>query len=62
MDWKNNQAPLSVSIDYQPTPEQLKKPEHIKVYYMDGDGKVIKETAGKYDAATGKLTFTLTTM
>ncbi|CAN7352620.1 Ig-like domain-containing protein [Paenibacillus sp. LjRoot153] len=62
LDWKNNQAPVSVSVMYQPTPEELKKPEHITVYYIDGDGKVVKETKGVYDAATGRLTFVITSM
>lgn len=62
LEWKNNQAPVLVSIHYQPTPEELKKPEHITIYYIDGVGKTVKETSGKYDAVTGKLTFAITTM
>lgn len=62
LDWKNNQASVAVSVDYEPTPEELKKSDHITIYYLDGDDKVVKETAGKYDAATGKLTFAITTM
>lgn len=60
IEWKNNRAPVTVSIPYQPTAEELKKPEHIAIWYLDGDGKVVKIPSGKYNAATGKVTFTTT--
>ncbi|MBU5348316.1 Ig-like domain-containing protein [Paenibacillus lautus] len=62
LDWKNNQAPVAVSVEYEPTPEELKKSHHTTIYYLTGADKVVKETAGKYDATTGKLTFAITTM
>lgn len=58
--WKNNKAPVTVAIDYVPTAEELKNPEHIAIWYIDGNGKVVKVPSGKYDAATGKVIFTTT--
>lgn len=57
--WKNNQAPVIVSIPYKPTPDELQKPEHIAIWYIDGDGKVVKIPSGRYDARTGMVTFTI---
>ncbi len=58
--WKNNKSPVTVSVDYEPTAEELKKPEHISIWYLDGNGKIVKVPSGKYDATTGKVTFTTT--
>lgn len=58
--WKNNDAPVTVSIKYTPTEEEKKNPEHIVVYYIDGQGKVHKVPNGRYDPATGLVTFTTT--
>lgn len=58
--WKNKDAPVTVSVPYTPTAKELQNPEHIVIRYVDGDGKVIKVPSGKYDAATGKVTFTTT--
>ncbi|MGG1514444.1 sugar-binding protein [Paenibacillus oryzisoli] len=60
IEWKNNQAPVTVAIPYQPTAEELKKPEHIAIWYVDGAGKIIKIPSGKYNAETGTITFTAT--
>jgi hypothetical protein len=60
LSWHNNQAPVNVSIAYAPTPDELKNPEHIVIWYVDGEGKINHIPSGKYDAATGKVTFTTT--
>jgi heparin/heparan-sulfate lyase len=60
INWRNNKAPVTVTIEYAPTAEELKNPEHIVVWYIDGQGKVNMVPTGKYDAATGKVTFTTT--
>ncbi|GLX67000.1 CBM96 family carbohydrate-binding protein [Paenibacillus glycanilyticus] len=57
--WKNNNAPVTVSIPYTPTAQELNHPEHIAIWYIDGAGQIIRMPA-KFDAATGKLTFTTT--
>ncbi|SDX86594.1 hypothetical protein [Paenibacillus sp. PDC88] len=56
--WKNNKSPVTVSVDYEPTAEELEKPENIFVWYIDAKGKVVKLPSGKYDTASGKVTFT----
>lgn len=60
LEWSNPNAPVTVSVDYQPTVEELKDTEHIVVYYIDGKGKLIAVPNGKYDKVSGKVTFTTT--
>jgi hypothetical protein len=56
--WDNNRAPVTVSIDYVPTAEERLNPEHIVVWYIDGIGNAVSVPSGRYDAATGKVSFT----
>lgn len=58
--WSNPGAPVTVSIPYSPTEEELAAPEHITVWYIDGSGNVISVPSGRYDAATGTVIFTTT--
>ena len=58
--WSNPEAPVTVSIPYTPSVEELADPEHIVVWYIDGMGNAIAVPTGKYDAATGKVVFTTT--
>lgn len=58
--WNNPDVPVMVTIDYMPNAEELKDPEHIVVWYIDGEGKVIPVPNGKYDVTTGTVTFTTT--
>jgi len=60
VSWENQQAPVKVSIPYTPTQEELQNPEHIVVWYIDGQGNAVKVPNGKYDPATGMVTFTTT--
>ncbi|WNR46018.1 S-layer homology domain-containing protein [Paenibacillus roseipurpureus] len=60
VQWKNNQAPVTVTIPYQSTPDELKNPTHIAIWYLDGEGKVTKIPSGRYDAVTGTVTFKTT--
>lgn len=60
VEWNNPNAPVTVEIDYTPTAEELKDPEHIVVWYIDDTGKVIPVPTGKYDPKTKKVTFTTT--
>ena len=59
-DWKNSDAPVTVSIDYKPTAEELKDPDHIVVWYIDGNGGVNAVPSGRYNEKTGKVVFTAT--
>lgn len=58
--WNNPNAPVTISIPYKPTAEELKNPEHIVVSYIDGKGKISTVSNGRYNKATGKVTFTTT--
>ncbi|HBK84699.1 MAG TPA: hypothetical protein DDZ53_01555 [Firmicutes bacterium] len=59
-EWNNPDAPVTVSIPYEPTAEELKVPEYIVVWYIDGSGNVVSVPSGRYDPATGTVTFTTT--
>jgi hypothetical protein len=59
-DWNNPGAPVTVSIPYTPTAEELENPESIVVWYIDGSGNVVSVPNGSYDPATGTVTFTTT--
>ena len=58
--WNNPNAHVTVSIPYAPTAEELNDPEHITVWYIDGSGEIVSVPSGKYDPATGTVTFTAT--
>jgi len=60
ISWNNPDAPVVVSIPYIPTEEELRDPEHIVVWYIDGQGNVISVPNGRYDPDTGKVTFMTT--
>ncbi|TXK82486.1 fibronectin type III domain-containing protein [Paenibacillus sp. N3.4] len=58
--YNNPSAPVEISIPYQPTADELKNPELITVWYIDGSGKATPVPSGKYDVNTGKVTFITT--
>jgi len=49
-----------VSIPYSPSEEELADPEHIVVWYIDSTGKPVSIPNGKYNPATGMVTFRTT--
>ncbi len=59
-DWSNPSAPVTVSIAYTPTAEELAHPESIVIWYIDGSGNVVTIPNGHYDPATGAVTFSTT--
>lgn len=59
-EWSNSDAPVTVSIPYTPTAEELKHPESIIVWYLDGKGNAVCVPSGHYDAKTGTVVFTTT--
>jgi len=58
--WSNPAAPVNVTIPYTPTAEELKNPESLIIWYLDGSGKLVCIQNGHYDAATGTVTFAIT--
>jgi len=59
-DWSNPSAPVTVSIPYTPTAAELGNPENIVVWYIDGGGNAVCVPNGRYDPATGTVTFSTT--
>lgn len=59
-DWSNPDAPVTVSIPYTQTEDELKNPDSIVVWYIDGSGNPQCVTNGHYDPATGTVTFDVT--
>lgn len=59
-DWSNPGAPVTVSIPYAPTTAELKNPESIVVWYIDGSGNVAAIPNGHYDTATAMVIFSTT--
>jgi len=58
--WENPDAPVTISIPYQPTDLELKNPDAIIVWYIDGQGNANCITNGQYDADKGVVTFQTT--
>ncbi len=58
--WSNEATPVTVSIPYKPAAEELKNPEHITVWYIDGAGNAVPVPNGCYNPETGTVTFTTT--
>lgn len=56
-NWSNPSAPVTVSIPYTPTAEELANQESINIWYIDGSGKAVSVPNGRYDPATGTVTF-----
>jgi len=59
-DWSNPNTPVTVSIPYTPTAEELANPESIIVWYIDGSGNVVTIPNGSFDAAAGTVVFSTT--
>ena len=59
-DWSNPDAPVTVSIPYTPTADELNNPDSIAVWYIDGSGNPQCVTNGRYDPVTGTVTFEVT--
>jgi hypothetical protein len=60
VEWNNPDAPVTVNIPYTPTAEELKNPESIVIWYIDGSGKLVCVPNGHYDAVNKSVTFETT--
>ncbi|WEK54611.1 MAG: endo-1,4-beta-xylanase [Candidatus Cohnella colombiensis] len=58
--WNNPNAPVTISIPYTPTAEELSNPDSIVVWYIDGNGNATAIPNGRYDTATGTVVFQTT--
>ena len=59
-NWSNLDAPVTVSIPYTPTEEELADPEHITVWYLDGEGNVVEVPNSRYEPETRTVNFSTT--
>lgn len=48
--WNNPNAPVTVSMSYTPTAEELANAESIVVYHIDGEDNLVCVPNGRYDA------------
>ncbi len=60
ISWNNPNAPVTVTVPYKPTAEELANPENITVWYIEVAGNIISVPSGRYDAATGTVSFMTT--
>ncbi|WP_141692577.1 glycosyl hydrolase 53 family protein [Paenibacillus pectinilyticus] len=58
--WHNAASPVTISIPYQPTADELQNPDHIVIWYIDENGQAVAVPNAKYDAATHSVVFTTT--
>lgn len=58
--WRNESAPVTVSVPYVPTEDELSNPDNIVVWYIDGSGNAVAVPNGHYDPVAGTVTFTTT--
>lgn len=60
VQFRNENAPVSVTIPYRATAEEQKNPEFITTWYIDNQGVSTPVFSGKYDAKLEAVTFTTT--
>jgi len=60
LPWSNTQAPVTISLPYQPNSEENGNEEHLVVWHIDGDGNVRPVPNGGYDKASGNIVFRTT--
>ncbi|HHT47428.1 MAG TPA: hypothetical protein GX004_09140 [Firmicutes bacterium] len=60
IDWFNPNAPVTISIPYAPTEVELANRESIVIWYIDGSGNAVTIPNGRYDPASGMVTFSTT--
>ncbi|MGO4546738.1 endo-1,4-beta-xylanase [Paenibacillus sp. 2TAB23] len=58
--WNNPNAPVTISVPYTPTADELSNPESIVVWYLADNGDVTSIPNGRYDAATRAVVFQTT--
>jgi endo-1,4-beta-xylanase len=60
VEWNNPDAPVTVSVPYTPTAEELANPDAIVIWYIDGQGRVTVVKNGRYDPASDTVIFKTT--
>jgi len=57
IQFDNPNAPVLVSIPYNPTEKELEEPWNIVVWYIDGSGNAEPVPTGRYNAKSGTVDF-----
>lgn len=60
VEWNNPDAPVTVSVPYTPTDEELQNPDLLTVWYVGESGTPVAVPSGRYDPAAGAVLFTTT--
>lgn len=60
VSWSNPNAAVTVSIPYTPSDEELAHPDHILIWYIDGEGNATAVLNARYDAESGVVRFQTT--
>ncbi len=60
VEWNNPDYPVTVTIPYTLTEEDMQNPEGLVVWFIGSSGELQPMTNTKYDATTGTITFTTT--
>ncbi len=60
VEWNNPDCPVTVTIPYTLTEEDMDNPEGLVVWFIGSNGELQPMTNTKYDATTGTITFTTT--
>ena len=58
--WNNPNAPVIVTIPYEPTEAERANPDRIVIWYIDGEGRATAVPNGRYDAESGAVVFRTT--
>jgi hypothetical protein len=59
-DWSDKKTRVKVTIPYTPTDAELKHPERIVIWYIDGSNNIITVPNAKYDPITKTVSFSTT--
>jgi len=60
VEWNNPSVPVTVTIPYTPSQEELANTECIVIWYVDGSGRAVSVPNGRYDPVSKTVTFTTT--
>lgn len=60
IQWNNPEAPVKVSIPYEPTKEELQNHEFLVIWYIDDSGNINPVFSGRYNSESKDVSFTTT--
>ncbi len=59
--WSNPEVPVTVTLNYKPTADELKNPDNVVIWYIDDiTGEPVPVPNCRYDTETETVTFTTT--